>query len=440
MSDFIEKAAAYKLDKPLLWLGAFQRDQRALWENADFPKRNTEHWKYTSLRVLEKNSFLGEYQKDESYSKEIAKKIEIADLDSIDLVFVNGHFDSTLSSGLHDLEEGLTLSVFSQAEPEQQHTIKSKLGSVAGDDKHLFVTLNGSQLSDGVFVHADKNCRLERPVRIVNVLWGSGKNYTVSPRLFVLVDESASLKVVEQFVSDVQEQPDFVNSVSEFELGSNAKLEHYRLHLEHESSIHLGGVHTNLGRDSVFDSFQLALGSKIKRIDLLANIIGEGAHCEINGIYLPSNTQHVDFHTCVEHKVANCTSSEVFRGIISDKAKAVFNGRIHIHKDAQKTFAKLSNKNLLTSNQAEIDTKPELEIYADDVQCAHGATVAQLDDNAMHYLMTRGVSKEEARVMLSFGFINELVNTMKNDAIAAYLRPKLASLFARDAELLRHIV
>lgn len=147
----------------------------------------------------------------------------------------------------------------------------------------------------------------------------------------------------------------------------------------------------------------------------------------------------MDYHTCIEHAVPRCTTNEVFRGIVGDNARAVFNGRIHIHRDAQKTVARLSNKNLLTSDKAEVDTKPELEIYADDVQCAHGATIAQLSEQSLHYLRTRGVSLDEARIMLSFGFINELINDIKDPQIGDYLRPLLPELFTHDPKLTRHI-
>jgi Fe-S cluster assembly protein SufD len=147
----------------------------------------------------------------------------------------------------------------------------------------------------------------------------------------------------------------------------------------------------------------------------------------------------VDYHTCVEHAVPHCTTDEVFRGIVADEARAVFNGRIHIHPDAQKTRAELSNRNLLTSAHAEVDTKPELEIYADDVQCAHGATVAQLDDTSLHYLRTRGIAEDEARVMLSFGFINEVIDTIRCERVRDYLRPLLARRLARDPSLTRHL-
>ena len=172
----------------------------------------------------------------------------------------------------------------------------------------------------------------------------------------------------------------------------------------------------------------------------MVNHAGPGAYAALNGVYLPRGDEHIDYHSTIEHAVPHCQTDEVFRGIIADRATAVFNGRIHIHPDAQKTRAELSNKNLLTSAEAQINSKPELEIYADDVQCAHGATVAQLDELAMHYLRTRGVSRAEAEVMLSFGFINELIEALELESLRAYLRPLLALRFARDSELSRHLL
>ena len=164
-----------------------------------------------------------------------------------------------------------------------------------------------------------------------------------------------------------------------------------RLHLEEGAAMHIGGVYAHLDANATLEGFNLAFGSALKRVDIAVQHRGAGAHCNLSGIYLPRGSEHVDYHTCVEHMVPHCTTDEVFRGIVADKARAVFNGRIHIHPDAQKTRAELSNKNLLTSAAAEVDTKPELEIYADDVQCAHGATVAQLDETSLHYLRSRGM-------------------------------------------------
>ena len=217
-------------------------------------------------------------------------------------------------------------------------------------------------------------------------------------------------------------------------LGPGAKLNHSRLHLESPEALHIGGLHVRLDRDATLESFHLALGGKLKRIDIVINHEGTGAHCQLDGIYLLRGNEHIDYHTCIEHAVPHCTTDETFRGIIGDKARAVFNGRIHIHPDAQKTHAQLSNKNLLTSATAEVNTKPELEIYADDVQCAHGATIAQLDDAMLHYLRTRGIPEDEALVLLSYGFINALVETQALDALRDYLKPLLADYFGATSE------
>ena len=217
--------------------------------------------------------------------------------------------------------------------------------------------------------------------------------------------------------------------LSELILTAGATLNHSRLHLESAEALHVGGLHAALERDATLNSFHVAFGGKLKRIDIVINHQGHGAHCQLDGIYLLRGQENVDYHTCIEHAVPHCTSDETFRGIVGDKASAVFNGRIHIHPDAQKTRAELSNKNLLTSATAEVNTKPELEIYADDVQCAHGATVAQLDESLLHYLRTRGIPANEALVLLSYGFINALVEKQRLESLRDYLKPLLADYF-----------
>ncbi len=438
MSEFVHQAARYKTREPLPWLRGFQSRQASRWQQVAFPHRKTEDWKYTPLRALEQGEFFAAAAQARTPDAATLRQWHIDGQDSLDLVFVNGVFAPELSCG-DTLPAGVRLVRFARADADEQRQIQDALGAVANKPAHLFAALNSSHLGDGVYIKIAKNTRVETPLRVVNVTLAQARGCSIFPRLLVDVDEGAEATVVEHFVSDDDAQRAFVNALTEISVQPNATLTHYRLHLEHESALHIGGVHANLHADAKLDSFQLALGAQLKRIDVVVNHLGRGAHCDLNGVYLPRRRQHVDFHTCVEHIAPRCSTDEVFRGIVGDSARAVFNGRIHIHRDAQKTLAQLSNKNLLTSNKAEVDTKPELEIYADDVQCAHGATVAQLDDNAMHYLMTRGVPREEARVMLSFGFINELVNAIRHPAIAAYLRPRLARLFGDEPELTRHI-
>lgn len=438
MADFMQQALEHRPEQAPEWLNALHQQGRASWQDKTFPTRKTERWKYTSLRSLEQGGYVAQAAVPTPEVEEsLCGSFDIADLNACTLVFINGHFSSTLSDA--DVPDGVQLVRFSQADAEQADEIILHLGSVAKSNDHMFAALNDYWLDEGVFVRVAKNTQVEKPLHIVWLTTPQADAFRVSQRLLVVMEQGSEATVVEHFGSSEDAQNSFTNGVSELVLEPNARLHHYRLHLEEESALHIGGVHAALARDSVLNSFHLAMGGKIKRIDVVVNHNGEGAHCDLNGVYLPRRDQHVDYHTCIEHAVPHCTTTEVFRGIIGDSARAVFNGRIHIHPDAQKTLAQLSNKNLLTSDKAEVDTKPELEIYADDVQCAHGATVAQLDDTAVYYLTSRGVSRKEAEVMLSFGFINELVDQVRHEAVRSYLRPMLAQLFARDPQLTRHI-
>jgi len=401
----------------------------------EIPTRKTEAWKFTSLYNFTSN--------EEGYGR-LAETHNAAGLDGITtipalnaqrLVFVNGQYSEELSSN----ESVNNVVRFSQANEAQQAIIADNLGTAIEQEKHLFAALNNATTTDGVLVHVGKNEQLKTNIQITHITTAQAKPFTVPARLLIVLETGAQATVVEHFASNNDEQNCFVNAITEAKVGANAHLNHYRLQLMQEGSIQIGGVHVDLDRDANYDSFQLGLGAKIVRNDINVNHNVGGSHCELVGVYLPQNKQLIDFHSNIEHKIANCTTNEIFRGIMADKSKAVFNGRIHIHPDAQKTLAQLSNKNLLLSNDTTINTKPELEIYADDVRCAHGATIAQLDEQARFYLRSRGISSAEADVMLSFGFINELLENLKLDAVRDLIRPILAKRFGRDEELMKHL-
>jgi Fe-S cluster assembly protein SufD len=401
----------------------------------EIPTRKTEAWKFTSLYNLTSN--------EEGYGR-LAETHNAAGLDGITtipslnaqrLVFVNGQYSIELSSN-----ESLSNVVqFSQANKVQQTIIADNIGTAIEQEKHIFSALNNANTTDGVLVHVGKNEQLTTNIQITHITTAQAKPFTVPARLLIVLETGAKATVVEHFASNSDEQNCFVNAITEAKIGANAHLNHYRLQLMQEGSIQIGGVHVDLDRDANYNSFQLGLGAKIVRNDINVNHNVGGSHCELVGVYLPKNKQLIDFHSNIEHKVAHCTTNEIFRGIMADKSKAVFNGRIHIHPDAQKTLAQLSNKNLLLSNDATINTKPELEIYADDVRCAHGATIAQLDEQARFYLRSRGISAADADIMLSFGFINELLENLELDAVRNLIRPLLAQRFGRDEELMKHI-
>lgn len=428
MSDFQQQALqlAAQQQSPA-WLGDLRAQAANDWQHVVWPTRKTEHWKNTSLASLQKNSPQAWAAKATSVNIEA----EFIAVDAIRLVFVNGVFDAASSSEL-----SAEVARFSQANDVQQQLIAQHLGKVVEGPQHLFATLNNAWLDDGVLVHVPRNQSLAKPIYVVQVSTPEAQALSINQRLLVVLEDSAQAEIIEHFISTSDVQNSFVNALTEIVVGDNAQLQHYRLNLEEENIQHIGAVHVNLLRNARMRGFTLALGSKLKRIDYQINHRGQGAELNLQGVYLPRNNQMVDYHSNVQHWVPHCTTSEVFRGIIADSAQAIFNGRIYIHKDAQKTLAELSNRNLLTSNKAEIYTKPELEIYADDVKCAHGATVSQLNATALYYLQSRGVSRTEAEVMMSFGFINELLEQISEVAVHDYLFPRLAALFGRDQTLL----
>jgi len=434
MTDFQQQALnlAVQQQSPA-WLGALRSQAAKDWQNVIWPTRKTEHWKYTSLASLQKSALdlINSPVHLAVSSADWKNDVEFIAVDAIRLVFVNGVFDPVSSSELP-----AEVVRFSQATAAQQNIIEQHLGKVIDGQQHLFATLSNAWLDDGLLVHVQRNQILAKPVYVVQVTTLSEQTISVNQRVLVVLEDSAQAEVIEHYVSTNEQQNSFVNSVTEIVVGDNAQLQHYRLNLEEENIQHIGAVHVNLLRNARMRGFTLALGSKLKRIDYQINHRGQGAELNLQGVYLPRNNQMVDYHSNVQHWVPHCTTSEVFRGIIADSAQAIFNGRIYIHKDAQKTLAELSNKNLLTSNKAEINTKPELEIYADDVKCAHGATVSQLNATALYYLQSRGVSRTEAEVMMSFGFINELLEQIPEVAVHDYLFPRLAALFGRDQTLL----
>jgi len=338
------------------------------------------------------------------------------------------------------LPKGVCLTTFSEADKAQREQILDYLGKSVAYESSPFAYLNDSWLTDGLFICVAANQRLETPIHVVYLTRSQDRSFSVNQRLLAVLETGAEASLIEHFCSTDSPQNSFTNSVTEFVVQANAKLTHYRLHLEQEQALHIGGIHASLQRDAQLNSFQIATGGILKRLDVDISLVGEGAHCELSGVYLPRGKQLVDFHTAMRHMVPNCTSNEIYRGIVADQSRAVFNGLIYIHPQAQKTSAQLSNKNLLTSDQAEVDTKPELQIYANDVQCAHGATVAQIDEQLLYYLCSRGIQRKEAEVLLSFGFINELLNCLDDQSVQAYLRPILAKMFAKDPELARHLV
>jgi Fe-S cluster assembly protein SufD len=404
LAHVIERAAA--VDD---WLSPVRAEALAKLKEQSWPGRRTEAWRYTSLHAVEDLSLPTE-------SNAQAEAPAIKGLDAIDLVFVDGRLTSDLAA--LDLPEGLTIRSLTD-----KSDIAEQVFTQVKPSHHLFGLVNDVLATQGIVIDVAPNATIERPIRVVNFATDNVESHT---RVLVSLGDNAKATVIEHGSGTGHS---LNTAFAEYDIADNARLEHYRFALHQGEAIHVGGSHFKLANKSRLNSTLIGYGSQLTRLDVDIIHAGEHAHAKFNNAYLLAPKEHFDLHSTIEHAMPNGTTEENARGIIGDKAKAVFNGRIHIHRDAQKTLAELNNRNLLLSRGAQINTKPELEIYADDVQCAHGATVAEIDEEALYYLLTRGIDKQKALVMLNFGFVQEMVFDMPNEALAEWLQPILKQRF-----------
>jgi Fe-S cluster assembly protein SufD len=436
MSDLRETVVATATQwTSLPWLAPYREQSLARVKAGQWPELRQEHWMHSPVRRL--HAALATPTPSDTLTD---KTDSIPALDAMRIVFVDGAFDADASTVA--AMDGLTLVTFSEATADEQTRIVTHLGSCLNQadkrERHIMADLNGAMLSDGLFIQVDKNVQISRPIEVVYRTTGAATGLNNAPRLLVVLGTHAEATVIEQFVNNAAGSA-VVNAVAELVIGDNATLKHYRLGVDQHAMVHVGAVHVVLKNNANLKGFILALGSHFKRTDMVVHHTGQGSHCDVTGLYLTRGEEHSDLNACIEHRTPHCFTDEVFRGILADKSKAIFNGRIHIHPQAQKTLANLSNKNLLLDQGAEIYTKPELEIYADDVRCAHGATVSQIQSDALYYLQTRGIGRKEAEIMLSYGFINELLNTISVAPLRAHLQSVLAVQFTRDSAILEHL-
>ncbi len=381
-----------------------------LLKDAVWPTRKTEAWKYTSLHTLSDTDFaVGKTAR--------ANAQTIEGLDSSDLLFdgVRWHLPD-------QFEAGVKVATFSNLSPLEQSEIAADMMPVK-PGRHLFGAINDLMVQDILVIDVEADAATTRPLRVVmNAIEGAVQH----GRVWVRVAKGAKVEIIEQAEGEGQ---GLSTLISEYLVGDHAKLCHSRFQLVGGEHHAVGGCHIKLGEFARLRSTLVGFGSQMSRLDVDVEHAASHALAEMDAIYLLQGDELFDLHSTIEHAVPNGTTDENVRGIVTDSAKAVFNGRIHIHRDAQKTLAELNNRNLLLSDSARVSTKPELEIYADDVKCAHGATVAELDEEAIYYLQSRGISERDAKVMLNFGFINELVDKMPNEALGDWLRSKLKARF-----------
>ncbi|MDX1489346.1 MAG: Fe-S cluster assembly protein SufD, partial [Acidiferrobacterales bacterium] len=359
-----------------------QTRQQALTRFSDqgFPTAHDEDWKYTSVTPLQRHAFKpARLDAKPLTQKQLAPFLLYAP-DLPRMVFVNGHYIESLSD-IGKLPSGVVATSLARALEDQAEHLQEHLGRYAPIDKHGFAALNTAFLSDGAYIFVPQDAALTEPLHLLFIATADVEPVLAQPRNVIVAKENSQAKLIESYVG-LDDARYFTNTISEIAISEGAALEHYKLGEESLKAYHIGGVHVRQAGNSRFVSHNVAAGGALMRNDIDVVFTGEGADCELNGLYLVSGRQHVDNHTRIDHAKPGCSSREFYKGVLDGRGRAVFNGRIIVHQDAQHTDAQQQNKNLLLSGDAEIDTKPQLEIYADDVKCAHGATVGQLDSDA----------------------------------------------------------
>jgi Fe-S cluster assembly protein SufD len=333
--------------------------------------------------------------------------------DAVRLTFVNGWFAPKLSTSRR-LPDGVAIGNLASAKLEET----LQLARIAAADAQVFTALNTALLHDGAFVLVPDNAIVDRPIEFLYLVQPADDNLAITPRTLIVAGKNSRATFVERYLAVAgASESYFTNTVSEISLGDGAVIDHYKVQQESLQAYHIADTHVVLGAAANFTTHYVALGGNLVRNEVRVRFAGRNAEATVNGLYLAAGKQHLDNYTVIDHAVPNCASHELYKGVLADQAHGVFNGKIFVRQDAQKTDAKQTNKVLLLSDTATINTKPQLEIFADDVKCTHGATIGQLDADQIFYLQTRGIAAEQARRLLIYAFANDIVSRIKIEAI-----------------------
>lgn len=384
------------------WLDKLRATAAEKFTTVGLPTVRDEEWRYTDIRKLKRQQF-----KLQHSSPDVSAALQaLPDYDVTRIVLTNGLFSPAMSNDT--IPAGV--SIQSLAIKLADDSLQGLLGSTLPVDRHAFIDLNSAYCFDGVVIEIDDKTVLDKPIEIVHVTT-TAEHATVShTRNLIIAGKLSQAHIIERSISANADQTFLNNTVTEIIAHDGAKLEHYKVQEDAQHAFHMGGVFINQGRDSTVINHNIAMGGSLVRNDIYVNLLGSGAHGGMNGLVLGKNSQHVHNHTQVAHRVPHCTSDEFYKTVLDDKSRAIFRGRIIVSQDAQKSDAEQRNDNLLLSENAEADTKPQLEIYADDVICSHGATIGQLDPESLFYFQSRGITKGDARRLLTLAFVNEVVD------------------------------
>lgn len=394
--------------------------QKAIEKFAEFgiPARKNEEYKYSNVQKLFSETVALNVT-ESSLKIASVEKYLIPNLDAHIVVLVNGFFSEELSS-LKNLDKSIVVSSLQKAFGKHPELIEKYFSSCADINSDAFIALNTAYAADGVFISVPENTVVEKPIHIINLIVAKESTLFFPRNLFV-VGKSAQVQLVETFETHDLPVKAISTSVTEIAIDENAKVQYYRLQNDCDNGQQINTVSASQHRNSHFDTNTVTLSGGWVRNNLNIALNGENCESHLNGLFITSETQHVDNHTLVDHRKPHCESNQTYKGILDGKSTGVFNGKIFVQRDAQKTNAYQSSKNVLLNDDATINAKPQLEIYADDVKCSHGSSTGKIDENALFYLRARGLGIESARKLLLHAFVNDVMQTIRIDALREYL-------------------
>ena len=409
------------------WLKQLRKEAIEKFATLGFPTTRNEKWRFTSIKRLVDLSFTVPKSAD-TVPGEALDQFLLPGVVGSRLVFVNGTFAKNLSS-IQPLPTGARITSLAAALSEEADLVRQYLGSAAPGSDNPFMALNTAFASDGAFVFLPVDVVVDEPIQLLFISTAADQHPMYHPRNLLVLERGAGAQFVESYVSSNGDMY-LTNAVTEIIIGDGAKAECYRIQRESESAYHIATTNSRQGRDSHYALSAVVIGAALSRHDIRMSMEGEGGEGTLNGLYVMRGSQHVDHNTVIDHVVPHCDSHEYFNGILDDHSRGVFNGRIIVRPGAQKTDSKQTNNNLLLSESARADSQPQLEIYADDVRCTHGATLGPLDREAIFYLQSRGLSAEAARALMTYGFSMEILTRIGiqelRDQLEALVTQRLA--------------
>jgi len=392
----------------------------------EFPTQKDEEWKYTNISPLLKHNFVPLSEKV-SVGKELIKSNLFDEMEQSLIVFVNGQFTDE-HSNINNFPDGVIAGSLSEAIQSNSPLIEKHFTKYAHHQNNIFTALSTAYTEDGAFIYIPEGKIVEIPVHIIYITSSDDNKIIIQPRNLFIAGKNSQATIIEHYIS-AEESVYFTNSVTEIVADENSIVDHIKLQEESINAFHIARMEVKQERNSNFSSHLISIGGELTRNDFNSRFKDEGSECTLNGLYMLEGNQLFDAHTLIDHAMPLCNSHEHYKGILNDKSRGVFNGKVIVRPDAQKTNAFQENNNILLSNNALVNTKPQLEIFADDVKCSHGATIGQLDEEARFYLKSRGIGEEASRAILLHAFASDVITSIKTESLRNYLEKIITERF-----------